>query len=91
MDKILIDDLQSAGAFRRILTHLQSVDADHHTLTDIAIPANLLMENAGLQTATLTTNLIRKPTKTRAWVFAGPGNNGADALVCARHLMAQKF
>lgn len=44
-----------------------------------------LMERAGLATAELARALLREKEK-RILLFAGPGNNGGDALVAARHL-----
>lgn len=45
-----------------------------------------LMERAGLATAILARELLAG--KTSVLVIAGPGNNGGDALVAARHLKA---
>jgi hydroxyethylthiazole kinase-like uncharacterized protein yjeF len=44
-----------------------------------------LMERAGLAAAELARALLREKEK-RILLFAGPGNNGGDALVAARHL-----
>ena len=44
-----------------------------------------LMERAGLAAATLARELISDHSG-RVLVFAGPGNNGGDAFVIARHL-----
>lgn len=44
-----------------------------------------LMERAGLAAAQLARSLLREKDK-RILVVAGPGNNGGDALVAARHL-----
>jgi NAD(P)H-hydrate epimerase len=43
-----------------------------------------LMELAGLSVATATYKVF--PTQPKVLVIAGPGNNGGDGLVCARHL-----
>jgi hydroxyethylthiazole kinase-like uncharacterized protein yjeF len=48
-----------------------------------------LMERAGLAAAELARELLAG--KTSALVIAGPGNNGGDALVAARHLKAWWF
>lgn len=45
-----------------------------------------LMARAGLATARLAAAI--QPHGRRAWALAGPGNNGGDALVAARHLQA---
>lgn len=47
-------------------------------------PAQALMARAGLATARL--GLAIAPHARRIWVACGPGNNGGDGLVAARHL-----
>ena len=49
-----------------------------------ATAPHALMEAAGLAVARL--GLALAPHAERVWVAAGPGNNGGDALVAARHL-----
>lgn len=51
-----------------------------------AHPPNALMQRAGLAVARLAMAIA--PHAQRVWVCAGPGNNGGDALVAARHLAA---
>ncbi|SCX47630.1 NAD(P)H-hydrate dehydratase [Nitrosospira sp. Nsp1] len=45
-----------------------------------------LMEKAGLAAAEIARERLLTAGKTRALVLAGPGNNGGDAFVVARHL-----
>jgi NAD(P)H-hydrate epimerase len=45
-----------------------------------------LMELAGLAVATGVAKLYPTATFSEVLVLAGPGNNGGDGLVCARHL-----
>lgn len=49
-----------------------------------SLPAHELMARAGRSVADLTTALA--PHAHRIWIACGPGNNGGDGLVAARHL-----
>ncbi|WP_431263087.1 NAD(P)H-hydrate dehydratase [Roseateles chitinivorans] len=50
-------------------------------------PPHTLIERAGLSVARLA--LALQPFGRHATVFAGPGNNGGDGLIAARHLAAR--
>ncbi|WP_431256159.1 NAD(P)H-hydrate epimerase [Roseateles chitinivorans] len=50
-------------------------------------PPHTLIERAGLAVARLA--LALQPFGRHATVFAGPGNNGGDGLIAARHLAAR--
>ncbi len=52
----------------------------------IGLPSEVLMENAGLAVAQHTKNWMGSVLGRRFLVLAGPGNNGGDGLVVARHL-----
>lgn len=54
-----------------------------------AHPPHELMKRAGLSVARLAVAL--RPGSQRAWVVAGPGNNGGDGLVAATHLHALRW
>src|SRR5258708_25485732 len=70
------------------------------TLTDLriaeaqaaaALPSHTLMARAGQSAASFLDEQIARdtsvaPSKQRAWLIAGPGNNGGDALVLATAL-----
>ena len=49
-----------------------------------SLPAHELMARAGRSVADLTMALA--PHARRIWIACGPGNNGGDGLVAARHL-----
>ena len=50
------------------------------------VSADSLMENAGLAVARAVRERLGRLAGTRILVLVGPGNNGADGLVAARHL-----
>jgi len=52
----------------------------------IGLPSAVLMENAGLEIARWTKRLLGGIPGRRILVLVGPGNNGGDGLVAARHL-----
>jgi len=53
---------------------------------DSGVPLAQLMENAGLAVAQEAWLMLGELADRRILVLAGPGNNGGDALVAARHL-----
>jgi len=76
------------------LTRSQTRAADHFAINQLQIPGIVLMENAGRGCAEI---LIRELTSTdqstqhprrlpQILVCCGPGNNGGDGFVIARHL-----
>ena len=77
-------------ALRRISEHrseaLHSVVAtrDIETAAATALPHHTLMARAGLAVAELAQALA--PHARCIWLACGPGNNGGDGLVAARHL-----
>jgi NAD(P)H-hydrate epimerase len=63
---------------------------DRHTIDAIGIPAAVLMENAGRETARIIGERARLQdpavAKLNILILIGKGNNGGDGLVAARHL-----
>ncbi len=53
---------------------------------DCGVPVARLMENAGLAVAQEAWLLLGEIAERRILVLCGPGNNGGDGLVAARHL-----
>jgi len=49
------------------------------------LPTNVLMENAGKAIAEETKRLLGAIDQQRILLLIGPGNNGGDGLVAARH------
>ncbi len=52
----------------------------------VGLPSPVLMENAGLEVARATKKLLGSVLGCHILVLVGPGNNGGDGLVAARHL-----
>lgn len=57
--------------------------------TSLGIPKSLLMESAGCQAAELLFNEFNLDQNTKVGIFCGPGNNGGDGFVIARHLASR--
>ena len=53
---------------------------------EIGLPPNVLMENAGLAIAQNVKGWLGNVVQQQILVLVGPGNNGGDGLVAARHL-----
>ena len=58
--------------------------------TSTSVPTNL-MEKAGLAAAEVVRDKLLTSEKNKVLVLAGPGNNGGDAFVVARHLQEWWF
>jgi hydroxyethylthiazole kinase-like uncharacterized protein yjeF len=68
-----------------LLTNDETAEADRRTIAS-GMPGADLMEKAGAAVARAV--LRRHPPGSRVVVVAGPGNNGGDGFVAARHLAA---
>ena len=61
-------------------------EVDRKTITEFAIPGIVLMENAGRGTVDFMCRELGVLADRTIPVLVGPGNNGGDGLVIARHL-----
>ncbi|NNF47029.1 MAG: NAD(P)H-hydrate dehydratase [Desulfofustis sp.] len=59
---------------------------DQCAINEFKIPGIVLMENAGAGTVHLMERLLGSAANKHFPIFIGPGNNGGDGLVIARHL-----
>jgi NAD(P)H-hydrate epimerase len=66
------------------LTGAQVRDLDRRAIHEFGVPGVVLMENAGRGAAALLARL--NPDRQRVLILCGPGNNGGDGFVMARHL-----
>jgi hydroxyethylthiazole kinase-like uncharacterized protein yjeF len=71
-----------------LLTNDEMGQADRRTIAS-GVPGSTLMENAGAAVAKAV--MRRHPPGSKVVVVAGPGNNGGDGFVAARHLAAAGF
>lgn len=80
------DGLGPGPAGAVVLTRREAQAFDRHLQEECGIPASLLMENAGASLASHAAAAARATGGQRVLFLVGPGNNGGDALVAARHL-----
>jgi NAD(P)H-hydrate epimerase len=66
-------------------------ELDARAADDLHLPTLILMENAGRGAADLLRNCPGVSPSTRCLILCGPGNNGGDGGVVARHLDAWGF
>ncbi|CAN6299591.1 unnamed protein product [Urochloa humidicola] len=79
----------AAAAAAAEVTHLTQRDAaeiDEQLMGLLGFSVDQLMELAGLSVATAVAEVYKLSEHTRVLIICGPGNNGGDGLVAARHL-----
>ncbi len=74
----------------RGITRKVSREVDDRAWESFRIPSICLMENAGAGAFRLAERVLEGRTGP-VWCVAGPGNNGGDALVIARHLSIEGY
>ncbi len=68
----------------KILTAAAMREADRRVTEELGLPGAVLMENAGMRVAEAV--LALSAHRGKVVIVAGPGNNGGDGAVAARHL-----
>ncbi len=66
------------------LSRARARELDRRAIHEYGVPGIVLMENAGRGAAELLVRL--NPERRRVLILCGPGNNGGDGFVMARHL-----
>jgi NAD(P)H-hydrate epimerase len=59
---------------------------DALAIEHVGMPGVMLMENAGRGVADFVYDTLVNPSRSRVLILCGPGNNGGDGFVVARHL-----
>jgi NAD(P)H-hydrate epimerase len=70
----------------KLATSAQMRELDRTAIEEIGIPGVVLMENAGRSTVTQMEQNFGPVSGKSVLIFVGPGNNGGDGLVIARHV-----
>ncbi|XP_047323650.1 pyridoxine/pyridoxamine 5'-phosphate oxidase 1, chloroplastic [Impatiens glandulifera] len=68
------------------LSQREAAEIDEILMGPLGFSVDQLMELAGLSVATAIAQVYESITHNRVLVICGPGNNGGDGLVAARHL-----
>jgi len=68
------------------LTRAQVRELDRLALEELGLPGVVLMENAGGGAARIALELLAEKSRANVTIVCGPGNNGGDGWVVARHL-----
>jgi NAD(P)H-hydrate epimerase len=71
----------------RYLSAKEATELDKELMGTMGFISEQLMELAALSVATAVMAVFPKTTHSRVLVVCGPGNNGGDGLIAARHLV----
>ncbi len=71
---------------RAVVTAREMAGYDRAAITGMGIPGVVLMENAGRGTAAIAVEMLGVAVDKTVLIVCGPGNNGGDGYVVARHL-----
>ena len=70
-----------------VVTTQEMAAMDSHAIHQLNIPGIILMENAGRGIAGVAQKMLGEPSGKIVHLYCGPGNNGGDGYVVARHLL----
>lgn len=83
--------LNSRAMSLKYLNQLEATNIDLELFNEYKFSVDQLMELAGLSCAHSIAKEFKAAGKPEVLIVAGPGNNGGDGLVCARHLSLMSF
>ncbi|XP_024012342.1 pyridoxine/pyridoxamine 5'-phosphate oxidase 1, chloroplastic isoform X2 [Eutrema salsugineum] len=78
-------NMQDSGSVS-YLTQREAAEIDETLMGPLGFTVDQLMELAGLSVATSIAEVYKPTEYSRVLAICGPGNNGGDGLVAARHL-----
>lgn len=84
-----LSKMSTAASSLKLLSQDEATKIDQELFNEYAFSVDQLMELAGLSCAHAVAKCF--PDKCKVLVCCGPGNNGGDGLVCARHLLLQGY
>lgn len=85
-DHIKILRRKESTTMVKFLNQEEAINVDLDLFNEYKFSVDQLMELAGLSCASAIYNCYKSKPRKNVLVCCGPGNNGGDGLVCARHL-----
>lgn len=82
----LSSNMASSGKNIKYLSQDEAINLDRELFNEYGFSVDQLMELAGLSVATAVVKSYPLIKYNKPIICCGPGNNGGDGLVCARHL-----
>ncbi|MBN1464679.1 NAD(P)H-hydrate dehydratase [candidate division KSB1 bacterium] len=70
-----------------VVTASEMAAMDRCAMHELQMPGLLLMENAGRGIFNVAAEMLNSPSGKIVHIYCGPGNNGGDGYVAARHLL----
>ncbi|OGC02417.1 NAD(P)H-hydrate epimerase, partial [candidate division KSB1 bacterium RBG_16_48_16] len=70
-----------------VVTAYEMAEMDRYSIETLKIPGLILMENAGIGIVRSALAILGRFENKKVAIFCGPGNNGGDGYVVARHLI----
>ncbi|XP_037937006.1 NAD(P)H-hydrate epimerase [Teleopsis dalmanni] len=84
-------DYSTRGAKMKFLNQTEAIAVDQELFNEYKFSVDQLMELAGLSCAHAIAECFPADCYKRVLICCGPGNNGGDGLVCARHLSLMDY